>query len=75
MNSTNQNRDTEYDQNTEPSHISYSISNDDSNCLMDISRISLTNGINVSEKYDNELENSYINFSENDHNNNCELDD
>ncbi|CAD2104768.1 conserved Plasmodium protein, unknown function [Plasmodium vinckei brucechwatti] len=73
MNSTNQNRDTEYDQNTEPSHISYSISNDDSNCLMDISRISLTNGINVSEKSDNELENSYINFSENDHNINCEL--
>ncbi|SCM26370.1 conserved Plasmodium protein, unknown function [Plasmodium chabaudi chabaudi] len=73
MNSTSQNRDTEYDQNTEPSHISYSISNDDSNCLMDISRISLTNGINVSDKSDNELENSYINFSENDHNMNCEL--
>ncbi|KEG04110.1 conserved Plasmodium protein, unknown function [Plasmodium vinckei vinckei] len=73
MNSTNQNRDTEYDQNTEPSHISYSISNNDSNCLMDISRISLTNGINVCDKSDNELENSYINFSENDHNINCEL--
>ncbi|VTZ71012.1 conserved Plasmodium protein, unknown function [Plasmodium chabaudi chabaudi] len=73
MNSTIQNRDTEYDQNTEPSHISYSISNDDPNCLMDISRISLTNGINVSDKSDNELENSYINFSENDHNMNCEL--
>ncbi|CXJ19772.1 conserved Plasmodium protein, unknown function [Plasmodium berghei] len=73
MNNTSHNRDTEYDQNADPPHINYSITNDDSNCLMDISRISLKNGINVNDKSDNELENSYINFSENAHNINCEL--
>ncbi|ETB61626.1 hypothetical protein YYC_01481 [Plasmodium yoelii 17X] len=73
MNNTSHNRDTEYDQNTNLPHINYSITNDDSNGLMDISRISLTNGINVNDKSDNELENSYINFSENVHNINCEL--